>query len=154
MKFVATLTIAIGLLTASQAMEKPSFHTQGTPTGEPTGKLKPGEYWWHPEISPEGPLMILISIPEQLMHVYRNGILIGRSTVSRDPKVTKRPVAYSRFWISNKPIGRRNTITLRCLTCSGSPGPVSRCTPANSPATPPVTAVFGFRMIFRNCCLP
>ena len=50
MKFVAILTIAIGLLTASQAMEKPSFHTQGTPTG----KLKPGEYWWHPEISPRG----------------------------------------------------------------------------------------------------
>src|SRR5213595_175117 len=86
MKFVAILTIAIGLLTASQAMEKPSFHTQGTPTGKPTGKLKPGEYWWHPEISPEGPLMILISIPEQMMHVYRNGILIGRSTVSTGSK--------------------------------------------------------------------
>src|SRR6267143_122353 len=26
--------------------------------------------------------MILISIPEQRMHIYRNGILIGRSTVS------------------------------------------------------------------------
>jgi L,D-transpeptidase catalytic domain len=86
MKFVAILTIAIGLLTASQAMERPSFHTQGTPTGKPTGKLKPGEYWWHPEISPEGPLMILISIPEQMMHVYRNGILIGRSTVSTGSK--------------------------------------------------------------------
>src|SRR5437870_10255716 len=86
MKFVATLTIAIGLLTASQAMEKPSFHTQGTTTGKPSGTLKPGEYWWRPEISPEGPLMILISIPEQRMHVYRNGILIGRSTVSTGSK--------------------------------------------------------------------
>ena len=76
MKFVAILTIAIGLLTASPAMEKPSFHTQGTPTG----KLKAGEYWWHLEISPEGPLMILIRSPEQLTHVYRNGIRIGRST--------------------------------------------------------------------------
>src|SRR5207248_5802722 len=54
--------------------------------GKPTGTLKPGEYWWHPEISPEGPLMILISIPEQMMHVYRNGILIGRSTVSTGSK--------------------------------------------------------------------
>jgi hypothetical protein len=30
--------------------------------------------------------MILISIPEQTMHVYRNGILIGRSTVSTGSK--------------------------------------------------------------------
>ena len=67
-------------------MEKPSFHTKGTPTGKPTGALKPGEYWWHPEISPQGPLMILVSVPEQTMHVYRNGILIGRSTVSTGSK--------------------------------------------------------------------
>jgi hypothetical protein len=30
--------------------------------------------------------MVLISIPEQMMHVYRNGILIGRSTVSTGSK--------------------------------------------------------------------
>jgi len=86
MKFLTILAISIGLLTASQAMEKPSFHTKGTPTGKPTGKLRPGEYWWHPEISPQGPLMILVSIPEQTMHVYRNGVLIGRSTVSTGSK--------------------------------------------------------------------
>ena len=50
------------------------------------GPLKPGEYWWHPEISPKGPLMVLVSIPEQTMHVYRNGILIGRSTISSGTK--------------------------------------------------------------------
>jgi len=86
MKVLTTLAILIGFLSASQAMEKPSFHTKGTPTGKPTGKLKPGEYWWHPEISPQGPLMILVSVPEQTMHVYRNGILIGRSTVSTGSK--------------------------------------------------------------------
>jgi len=74
------------LLTVSQAMQQPSFHTKGTPTGKPTGPLKPGEYWWHPEISPQGPLMVLISIPEQEMHVYRNGIMIGRSSVSSGSK--------------------------------------------------------------------
>ena len=74
------------LLTVSQAMQQPSFHTKGTPTGKPTGALKPGEYWWHPEISPQGPLMVLISIPEQEMHVYRNGIMIGRSSVSSGSK--------------------------------------------------------------------
>ena len=67
-------------------MEKLSLHTKGTPTGKPTGALKPGEYWWHPEISPQGPLMVLVSVPEQTMHVYRNGVLIGRSTVSTGSK--------------------------------------------------------------------
>src|SRR5205809_4232606 len=102
MKFVAILTIAIGLLTASQAMEKPSFHTQGSPTGKPTGTLKPGEFWWHPEISPQGPLMILISIPEQMMHVYRNGVLIGRSTVSTGSKGHETPGGVSSIFQTSK----------------------------------------------------
>ena len=86
MKFLTVFALSLALLTTSQSMERPSFHTQGTPTGKPTGPLKPGQYWWHPEISPQGPLMILISVPEQMMHVYRNGILIGRSTVSTGSK--------------------------------------------------------------------
>src|SRR3977135_3369364 len=86
MKWLTILALSISILTAPAAMERPSFHTKGTSTGKPTGPLKPGEFWWHPEISPEGPLMILISIPEQMMHVYRNGILIGRSTVSTGSK--------------------------------------------------------------------
>jgi hypothetical protein len=82
MKILTILAISISLLTSSHAMEKPSFHTKGTPTGSPTGRLKPGEYWWKPHLAPSGPLMVLVSIPEQTMHVYRNGILIGRSSVS------------------------------------------------------------------------
>jgi lipoprotein-anchoring transpeptidase ErfK/SrfK len=92
MKFLTTLAVSILILTGSQAaMQKPSFHTKGTPTGKPMGKLKPGEYWWHPEISPQGPLMILVSIPEQEMHVYRNGIMIGRSSISTGSKGHETP---------------------------------------------------------------
>src|SRR3954449_657072 len=82
MKFLKILTLTVALLTSVQAVQQPRAHTQGTPTGKPTGTLKPGEYWWKPQISPSGPLLILVSVPEQVMHVYRNGILIGRSTVS------------------------------------------------------------------------
>lgn len=75
--------VIASMLTADAAsMPQPSFHTKGTPTGKPTGKLKPGEYWWSPAISPTGPVMVIVSIPLQTMHVYRNGILVGRSTVS------------------------------------------------------------------------
>jgi hypothetical protein len=81
-KFLAILAIGVGLLAPSQAMDKPSFHTKGMPTGKPTGKLKPGEYWWRPDLSPNGPVDVLVSVPLQTMHVYRNGILIGRSSIS------------------------------------------------------------------------
>ena len=44
--------------------------------------LRPGEYVWRPELSPEGPVVIVVSLPEQLTHVYRNGIAIGVSSSS------------------------------------------------------------------------
>jgi len=86
MKFLKILALCVALFTTVQAVQKPSAHTKGTPAGKPTGQLKPGEYWWNPQLSPNGPLMILVSIPQQTMHVYRNGILIGRSTVSTGSK--------------------------------------------------------------------
>ena len=91
MKLITILAVSIALLVSAQAVQKPSFHTQGTPTGKATGPLKPGEYWWHPELSPSGPLMILVSVPEQTMHVYRNGILIGRSSISTGTKGNATP---------------------------------------------------------------
>jgi hypothetical protein len=91
MKFLTILAISAGLLTASQAMEQPSFHTKGTPTGKPTGPLKPGQYWWNARLSPSGPVVALVSIPQQMIYVYRNGILIGRSTVSTGAKGNSTP---------------------------------------------------------------
>jgi hypothetical protein len=44
--------------------------------------LKPGQFTWHPERSPAGPVAIIVSIPEQRVHVYRNGIRIAVSTCS------------------------------------------------------------------------
>ena len=44
--------------------------------------LQPGEYRWTPEASPAGPVVIVVSLPEQRAHVYRNGIRIGVSTIS------------------------------------------------------------------------
>jgi len=45
-------------------------------------QLQPGEFTWHPERSPQGPVAIVVSIPEQTVHVYRNGIRIAASTCS------------------------------------------------------------------------
>lgn len=77
--------------TKAGAMAQPSFHTKGTPTGKPTGPLKPGEYWWNPQMSPAGPVVVLVSLPLQTASVYRNGILIGRSSVSTGAKGHETP---------------------------------------------------------------
>lgn len=45
-------------------------------------QLKPGEYVWEPERSPSWPVVLIVSIPEQLVHIYRGGIEIGVSTCS------------------------------------------------------------------------
>ena len=87
MKILRTLAIfALVLTTAAQAMPQPRSHTQGTASGRATGPLKPGDYWWNPKLSPSGPVVVLVSVPQQAMNVYRNGILIGRSSVSTGSK--------------------------------------------------------------------
>jgi len=91
MKLRFIIAFSASLLATSFAMDRPSFHTKGSPTGKPTGPLKPGEYWWEPELSPSGPVMILVSLPQQTMHVYRNGVLIGRSSISSGGKGRSTP---------------------------------------------------------------
>jgi len=44
--------------------------------------LKPGDFTWHPERQPDGPVAVVVSIPEQRVHVYRNGVRIAMSTCS------------------------------------------------------------------------
>lgn len=44
--------------------------------------LLPGEYLWLPELAPRGPMLVLVSLPEQRAYVYRNGVRIGVASVS------------------------------------------------------------------------
>ncbi len=48
----------------------------------PRSQLRPNEYTWHPQTSPKGPVLVVISLPEQQAYVYRNGVIIGRTTIS------------------------------------------------------------------------
>jgi len=44
--------------------------------------LRPGQFAWQPEVAPDGPVLVLVSLTEQQARVYRNGIEIGISSVS------------------------------------------------------------------------
>ncbi len=55
---------------------------ESSPVGTDPAKLKPGEFIWDAAAAPEGPLVIVVSLPEQIARVYRNGIQIGVAKVS------------------------------------------------------------------------
>ena len=46
------------------------------------GLLPPDGFSWQPETAPQGPVLVLVSIVEQVARVYRNGVEIGIARVS------------------------------------------------------------------------
>ena len=44
--------------------------------------MTPGKFEWHPERSTSGPVVVIVSLPDQQAYVYHNGIRIGRTSVS------------------------------------------------------------------------
>jgi L,D-transpeptidase-like protein len=80
--FSSFVAVAISLLIFGRSTLSAEVFTEGTRVSPETVTLKPGEYVWEPERAPEGPLLIVASITEQVAYVYRNGIRIARSSVS------------------------------------------------------------------------
>jgi len=72
---------ALGTL-ALAAATLPGWHSLAQVAVREIHDLRPGEFTWHPERSPDGPVAIVVSVPDQRVHVYRNGIRIAVSTCS------------------------------------------------------------------------
>jgi hypothetical protein len=87
---VALLLLVSAMVSAGQTPPK-NTSTMGTAKTILPSQLKPGEYAWHPEFSPKGPVVLIVSLPEQLAYVYRNGVIIGASTVSTGKKGHETP---------------------------------------------------------------
>lgn len=71
--------VMLGALTAPLAATLPRAIAQDAPD---LAKLKPGEFIWTPERAPSGPVVVVVSIPDQRVAVYRNGMMIGAATCS------------------------------------------------------------------------
>src|SRR5690606_23829637 len=67
------LLLALLAISCATAAESPAAGS---------GTLQPGEFLWHPEIAPHGPIVLVVSLDEQRAYVYRNGLAIGVSTIS------------------------------------------------------------------------
>jgi hypothetical protein len=67
------VTIAIAVTLVPLAITSRSYaqaHTKGREVAPLTPALKPGDYVWHPEVAPAGPVVILVSLSDQLLYVY------------------------------------------------------------------------------------
>ena len=70
--------------------------------------MKPGEYLWYPEVSPQGPVTIVVSLTEQKAYIYRNGIAIGVSTLSSGKKGRETPTGV--FSILQKSVDHKSDL--------------------------------------------
>jgi hypothetical protein len=97
MKILTLVVAGLALLQAPAGFaakgKVPPKHTSTLGTAKTTlpSKLKLGEYLWVPEASPRGPIVMVVSLPEQLAYVYRNGVIIGASTISSGKKGHRTP---------------------------------------------------------------
>ena len=84
MKNVSAFLLAVLALAVTCApLEAQIFKKKGQsapPLVEP--KLAPGQFEWQPERAPAGPILVVVSIDDQVAYVYRNSVQIARSTVS------------------------------------------------------------------------
>src|SRR6266850_5506796 len=102
------LALLVVLILATSISASAAGHTKGRAVKPFTPALKPGDYVWHPEISPAGPVVVIVSVPEQRMYVYRNGVRIGRSTVSTGKKGHTTPTGM--FTILQKKVSHESSI--------------------------------------------
>jgi hypothetical protein len=72
------------LAIAAAGLLQPAVSTlaNGAAVNKLADELQNGEYNWFPERSLSGPVLIIVSIPDQKVHVYRNGIRVAASTCS------------------------------------------------------------------------
>jgi L,D-transpeptidase-like protein len=70
-------------LVANQSLAVPFWGAkESSPADTAPAALKPGEFVWNPDIAPDGPIVVVVSLTEQRGYVYRNGIEVGFTTVS------------------------------------------------------------------------
>jgi len=75
--------LALMLLVAGNALAVPFWGAkESSPAATPPAALKPGEFVWVAGVAPAGPMVVIVSLSEQRAYVYRNGVLIGYTTVS------------------------------------------------------------------------
>lgn len=87
------LGIALSISLASPAFASVPIWgaKQSSPADTPPSALKPGQWIWGGRGASPGPMAVIVSLTEQKAYAYRNGILIGVTTVSTGKKGHETP---------------------------------------------------------------
>jgi hypothetical protein len=91
----------------AQAAAKP-LPLDGPSVAEAVAKMKPGDFLWAPEVAPEGPVLIVVSLKTQRAYAYRNGIPIGISTVSTGKAGYETPIGV--FTVLQKRVDHKSNL--------------------------------------------
>ncbi len=80
---MASLQMAVLLVLGAWLIAFPlSSSAKDVSTAVPHRGSTPPAFFWHPEIAPVGPMVMVVSLDEQYLYVYRNGVAIGASPIS------------------------------------------------------------------------
>lgn len=111
---IRTLLLGTALILAFPAVAAPSPGQQPAPSlqhasvGAAVAAMKPGDFIWAPQIAPEGPVVVVVSIAQQRAYAYRNGVPIGISTVSTGKKGYETPTGV--FTILQKKVDHKSNL--------------------------------------------
>ena len=122
------------------------------PANTPPRDLKQGDFIWFGDATRSGPLLLVVSINEQLAYVYRNGVLTGVSTVSTGKKGHETPTGVFTVLQKNKDhysnlYNNAPMPYMQRLTWGGIALHAGACR-----ATRPRMAAFVCRANSRDCC--
>lgn len=103
---ITALLLVVNMVAAIPA----SAQRPGAPAtvADAVEKLKPGEFIWTPQVAPEGPMMIVVSLQRQRAYVYRNGVIIGVSTASTGIEGRETPTGV--FTVLQKDIDHKSNL--------------------------------------------
>lgn len=126
---------ALPLMAALDCAATPFWGAKhSAPADTPIEALQPGEFIWEGQLEPDGPVVVVVSLPEQMAYVYRNGVRIGVATASTGKQGHGTPTGV--FTILNKdkdhhsktygnapmPYSERLTVDGVALHAGGLPG--------------------------------
>ena len=74
---IRRLIVSVFVALLAPALAAASNFTKGKEVAPFPEEFKPGDYVWHPEISPAGPVVVVVSLPDQELYVFGTACASG-----------------------------------------------------------------------------
>ncbi|MDB5696113.1 MAG: hypothetical protein JWN21_1656 [Sphingomonas bacterium] len=89
MRLIIPVSLSLGCPGIALSQAVPALPV--IPTDGAIEALRPGQYFWAPQLAPVGPVTVIVSLKTQRAYAYRNGVPIGVSTASSGKKGHRTP---------------------------------------------------------------